>query len=53
MPVEAPALVYEIVRLHLESHGYSVSELSARLGLSEHEFKARFLPGPEWRLRAV
>ena len=53
LSTEPPALVYNIARLHLETNGYSISELSERLGISDHELRERFLPGTERHLRAV
>jgi Zn-dependent peptidase ImmA (M78 family)/transcriptional regulator with XRE-family HTH domain len=49
IPVEAPTLLHDLVKLHTQDLGYSLSDLSALLRMDEGECAAAFMPqsGPK------
>jgi Zn-dependent peptidase ImmA (M78 family) len=54
IPHEKPTILQDIINVHLEDHGYSVSELSHVVASFENEFAEFFLPpAPPQKLRVV
>lgn len=44
LPPERPTVLRDLIRVYLDDHGYTVSELSGLVCLLEDEFRSRFLP---------
>lgn len=53
LPREEPSILNEAINVHLNDHGYSVSELARSAGVHEREFRTLFLPEERQRLTLV
>lgn len=51
VPIENPTLIREVIEVHEQELGYSLSEIAASVFLTEKEFSVSFLTEPENRPR--